>query len=133
MKKVLFLLGILLMFTGCSNNISPEDVSKISLGMSPEKVKTILGEPTKATTDRKELTTEYFTIATLYAVDIEFDENEEDKYRGYDEYSEVHQALDNKENVELFEYKTNEESRNIYIYFVNDEVSFFFDYNLSNE
>ena len=133
MKKFLLLLvPILFLFlvSGCNSKVSPDDISKISLGMSPDKVVDVLGKPSKQTTDRDELTGNYDNLATLYASKIEFDENEDDKYRGYGEYHDVFNAIKNKENVEVYEYETNEDKHTIYIYFLNDEVSFFFDLDL---
>lgn len=131
MKKLLLLIFLTIFLSSCSKPISPQDVSKISFGMSSDKVVEILGRPTLKTTDRSELSGKYDGLTMLYITKIELDENEDNKTRGYDEYSDIYSAINDKENVELFTYETNKNNHDIYIYFLNDKVSFFYDYDLN--
>ena len=130
MKKLITLiLFCVFIISGCGANVSSSDLSKISKDMTQKKVEEILGSPDVKTTDREELTNKYDSISTLYASQIEFDDSESNKNRGYDEYSETFNAINNKENVELYVYDTKIDSEKIYIYFINEKVSFFYSLN----
>lgn len=131
-KRIVGLFILIICLSGCSSTISAGDVSKISLGMSQEKVEELLGSPDIKTTDRDELTTKYDSISTLYASQIEFDDTEDNKNRGYEEYSETFSAIGNKENVELYIYNTKKDSEKIYIYFINEKVSFFYSFDTNS-
>ena len=132
MKKLITLmLFLLFIVSGCGTKVSAGDVSKISIDMTQSKVEDILGSPEVKTTDREELSTKYDSLSTLYASQIEFDSSESNKNRGYDEYSDTFTAINNKENVELYVYDTSDKNEKIYIYFINEKVSFF--YSLSTD
>ena len=128
MKKLWFLFIALILLASCSKTISPNDIDKVSIGMSQEKITDILGNPDKKTTDRKKLTEYYDGIVMLYASKIDYNKEENDENLVYDDYSDTYIALKEKKNVELFEYETSDEDQKIYIYFLNNEVSFFFNY-----
>lgn len=128
MKKLWFLFIALILLASCSKTISPNDIDKVSIGMSQEKITDILGNPDKKTTDHKKLTEYYDGIVMLYASKIDYNKEENDENLVYDDYSDTYIALKEKKNVELFEYETSDEDQKIYIYFLNNEVSFFFNY-----
>ncbi|MBV7391092.1 outer membrane protein assembly factor BamE [Enterococcus sp. ALS3] len=124
-KVLLFALFLLLLSACSSNKVSKNDLSKISLDMSQQKVESILGTPSIKTTDRDELTSKYDSIVMIYASRIEFDKKEANKNRGYDEYSGVFNALKEKKNVELYVYTINKNEA-LYIYFIDGKTDFFF-------
>lgn len=117
MKKAIVLFVFTFIFVGCGKTVSPDDISKISKGMSEDKVIEILGKPNERTTDRENLSQGEFSGAAS----INAEKNEQ-----YDDYSPILTALENKENVEGFKYKTNEEKHNIYIFFLDGKVKYFF-------
>lgn len=129
MKKILLIFAFLLV--GCSSSPEPGDTSSIAIGMNEDRVIDILGEPDQRTTDRNELTGEYESLTSLYAVGAEFDDDKDEDVI-YGRNNEIHTAIEEQENVEVFEYEP-EDNYLIIVYFINNEVSHFYELDLNED
>ena len=114
---------------GCDSKVTEGDTSKISKGMSENEVIEILGKPTIETTDRNDLQSTYDEFGTLYAVNVEFDEDKEDSNSGWTELGEFKRAVEEKRNVKVYDYKLADKKR-IIINFLDNKVSFFYELDL---
>lgn len=126
MKKLFVVVLAFLFLSGCSSKVpTPDDVDKIGKGMDEDKVVEILGEPSSKTTDRKEIENQYYAISTVVASNTDT----------YYELSVVSDAINNKENVEVYDYETDKENQHIIVFFVDDEAQYFYsvDYGSSDK
>lgn len=138
MKKTLKMLVLFSIFfiAGCTGTIPSSSIDKISLGMSPKEVKNELGNPKLATFSKNKIIENSTpnALSALYLSDLEYT----DTYKSETEYANYGEILNelskNNNNVELYEYLIdNSKKHHFYIYFLDDKVKFFFDYNLEKK
>ena len=128
MKKLL-LLFLTILLVACGKSPDVGDTSKISKGMSEDEVVDLLGKPDFETTDRNELETTYDTYISLKVVELDLAGED---YTSWDGASDISNAVENKENVKVYEYKL-KENYFIHIYFLNNEVRYFYELDLSTD
>ena len=133
--KLIWVITISVLFlAACTRKVEPTDVDTVSLNMSQQKVKKLLGNPKESTTDRKKLIGIYDTYSMLYTIGTKEKSNigYSDKY-GVDEkddYFKTFKAINSKNNVEVFEYETTKKDSKIIVYFIDNKVSFFYNIDL---
>lgn len=126
----IFLVAIsALILVACGNNIEKGDTENIGTGMSQDQIIEILGEPDYSTTNRDELSNKFYTWYSIHAVEAEDDDNQYDENAAYLSLGDYLEAIEDKVNVEVFEYKIEDELL-IHVYFLNNEVNYFYEYEL---
>lgn len=126
--KRLLLLALTIFLVACGKSPEPGDTSKISKGMSEDEVTELLGKPDFQTTDREELETTYDGLSSLYAVDLEF----KDDMSGWEEVGEFLDAVEEKRNIKVYDYKLEDSSR-INVYFLDGKVLYFYELDLASK
>src|SRR5690625_2179170 len=124
------IMGIfLLLLSGCAHSIEKGDSENIALGMSQNQVIEILGEPDYSTTNRNELSNDFYSWYSIHAFEAEDEESSYDEGEAYLSLSNFLEAIEGKKNVEAFEYKVENEFL-MHVYFLDNEVSYFYEYEL---